>query len=150
MLLRAIILVCIFLNMAAYSSAAEQITIDQPLDFGEFAANFSVNSSLQVGHTGSVMTSGTLHVITSPQAARLSLSGYPPSTAMTVSIADFFLTRGGGSDTFLVTNFVHSTLVTDTNGDAQLSVGATLFADAGKSYPDTTYNGSMDIHIIYP
>jgi len=122
------------------------ITQEQALDFGTFAANFNSGSSLQVGYNGDVMTSGVLHVIDAPQAARFRLTGYPINHVLTITINNFSLSRGSG-DTFLITNFVHNAITTDGTGSALLFVGATLQVDAGNNYPDTDYSGDITVQV---
>jgi len=137
------------LTLSSRIFSAELINEEQHLDFGEFAANFSVSSNLQISPNGTVMTSGPLYVLNVPQAARIRLSGYPANQALTISIDDFFLVRSGG-DKFLVSDFILSTQATDANGDALLLIGATLNIDGGKTYIDTNYSGNMIVNISYP
>lgn len=137
---------CAVLYLITPQCYAGLITLEQELDFGSFAANFDSNSSLQVGYNGDVMTSGVLHVIDSPKAARFRLSGYPANHVLTITINNFNLSRGSG-DTFLVTNFVHNAITTDGTGSALLFVGATLQVTAGNTYPDTDYNGDITVQV---
>ena len=130
------------------ASAVEVISEEQSMDFGEFAANFSVTSMLNVGFTGDVLTSGPLYVISSPQPAHFRLTGYPANQALMVTISDFQLDRGSG-DVFWIRNFVHNNLVTDGAGNALLMIGATLHVGAGNSYPDTNYSGPIQVDISY-
>lgn len=141
--------VSLLITSSSWVFGAEIITQEQSIDFGELAANFSVNSSLQVDPAGGFMTSGPMYVISPPQPARIRLSGYPANQALSITISNFFLVPTGG-DRFLVKDFALNTTTTDNNGDALILIGATLYADAGNTYLDTAYSGNMIVDISYP
>lgn len=126
------------------------ITETTPLDFGRFAVVGAVASSLEVPWTGSTpKASGNLYVIDQANPGVFALSNYPANYPLIITVNDFVLTRGAGK-VFWVTTFTHNNVITDSNGDATLRLGATLSTDGDSSgYFDTIYSGTMNLTVSY-
>ncbi len=128
--------------------AVEKVTLVQELDFGTVAVGGN-NAFLTVDYSGSGhSTSGPIYMLSPPQPAHFSLSGYPPNTALSIIINDFFLTRGTG-DLIWVRDFVHEPIITDASGNALLRIGANLHFVAGDIYLDRLYAGTLSVTVSH-
>lgn len=145
----SLIVMC-FVFAGGQSAKAETITPVQELSFGTFALkNNSSRHLLRVARTGGITSDSEYVVMTSPTPAEYSLSGFTPSTSVTVTIPDTIITVGGGY--FDVESFTPTPgLVTDSSGNATLRFGASLYSSGvGSNYSDGTFTGSINITVNY-
>lgn len=139
-----------FIFVEEKSAKSETITPVQELSFGTFALkNNSSRHLLRVARTGGVTSDSEFIVMTAPTPGEYTLSGFTPSTSVTVSIPDTVITVGGGY--FDVESFTPTPgLVTDASGNATLRFGASLYSSGiGSNYSDGTFTGNINITVNY-
>lgn len=92
-----LIVAIFFIFVEEKSAKSETITPVQELSFGTFALkNNSSRHLLRVARTGGVTSDSEFIVMTAPTPGEYTLSGFTPSTSVTVSIPDTVITVGGG------------------------------------------------------
>ena len=132
-------------------SASSAITEEQTLAFGEFGLGPNdVVSTMWVPHNGqNPRATNKLYPIALGQRGEYRLTGYPTFTSLMITIADFQLTRAF-SEPFNIEDITFEPVVTDTNGEALLIVGATLKTTGSTTvYGDGDYSGNMNIVISW-
>jgi hypothetical protein len=137
--------VCLLCSPAGLQ--AQTVTPNVEMSFGEFAIkNNNSRHALQVAQNNSYSADSAYAVITPPNRAEWSLTSFPASTLITISIPDATLTFGnsGTGEYFTVENFAHpATVTTDGSGSASFNFGATLYTSGSTAmYADGSFSGS--------
>ena len=133
------------------NKAAAALAEVQPLSFGTFAiVNNLTVSTLAVPYSGSnPVPSIKIYPLVRAQPGHYQITGLPAFQPLTITINNFVLSVGG-AEPFNVNTFTFPALITDTNGEALLKVGATLnTTGSGTEYADATYTGSINITVSF-
>ena len=142
--------------MVVFSAQASAlVTETQQLRFGTFAM---VDNDAQ--HIFQILPDGTLNpgpayvIIVDGQEAQYSVTGFPASTALIITVNGGPLSPGGCgcSEQFDVINFQNSPAspVTDGAGAATFSLGASLRSSGSTTmHPDSTYNGTGTVTVNF-
>lgn len=133
---------------AKQSHAADMATV-QDLDFGQFAVlnNTSVHT-IVVTAGGSVTYDPVIIPGIQAQRAQYTLTGFPPSQAIDVTIdnTENLSLDGGGTGTMLsVGSYTTNSPSTNGAGNATLYIGATLSTSGSGAYSNGDYEGSVDL-----
>lgn len=140
----------VFFSLTVLDTMAA-ITEEQALSFGEFGLGPNdVVSTMWVPHNGQhPRATNKLYPIALGQRGQYRLTGYPAFTPLIITINDFQLTRAF-SEPFNIEDITFDSVMTDTNGEATLIVGATLKTTGSMTvYGDGDYSGNMDIVISW-
>jgi len=131
---------------------AQIITIDSPLDYGEFVLRDNNNVNTIVINTDGTYTSSPDYIFfRDPQMGEVSLTNFTPLTTLNVNIGVTSLTAAGGTANFLTVSpfTTPSVITTDVNGDVSFEVGATLSSSgSGVLHSDGTYDGIFNVTIL--
>jgi len=144
-----VVVTAAFLLVAKNVTAA--ITEVQELSFGTFAlVDNATVSTLRIPYNGTnPVASSKLYPLTRAQPGQYQISGMPSFQALIITINNFSL-QVGAAEPFNVNTFTYPALITDTNGEALLEVGATLnTTGSGTGYADATYTGTISITISF-
>lgn len=147
---KILVLFGLFLLWGQGAAMAQTITRVDALSFGSFALkNNNAAHQLTVSRVGGITKDAAYALITNPTPARYDLSGFPASTALSISIPDS--TVESGIHVFTLNNFTPTPgLSTDGAGDATLRFGATLTTSGNTvMYADGAYSGLIDITVNY-
>jgi hypothetical protein len=132
---------------------AQTIIQDEPFTFGKIA--ISTNAQQQVltmAMDGRVTRSPGIIPIEPGHPAQFSITGFPASSSLNLSIPPIQLSQSGqgGGNTMTVT-FVHLPVIaTDPNGTARIRVGGALrTSGSGIPYGDSVYFGLATLMISY-
>lgn len=123
-----------------------------PLWFGRFAiADNSVVSTMRIRHDGrNPIATNRMFPIEFGTAGEYQLSNFPAFTPLVVTITSNNLTTAGPTEHFTVGNFTFEDVTTDANGEAILTVGATLSTTgSGTPYVSAEYSTIYNIVFSY-
>jgi len=143
--------VILFTALGNANTTFGEITEEQALAFGEFGLGANdVVSTMLVPHSGlHPRATNKLYPISLGQRGIYRLTGYPASTPLMITINDFQLTRAF-SEPFNIEDITFDSVMTDSNGEALLIVGATLKTTGSTAvYGDGDYQGNMNIVISW-
>jgi hypothetical protein len=146
----------VLLWLATITSAVSAPLIEeqQRLNFGRLAiADNTIISRFTYPRTGlNINIQGHFVLISSGSPGRYYFSGFPAYTTLNVSLNNTTLTANGSGipEPLSVDNYDFGTLVTDAQGEAELSLGARLSTSGnGGSYGDAPYSGSTVLRVDY-
>lgn len=158
---------CVFacIGLTATAGHAYTITETQKLSFGTFAPTRNDGAySITVHPNGTVdydpeivyRTEGERGIYTFTDLPAnvtfyISLGATPnPPTQGGITIDNSTGLTSGGNPPFIIDNFTASDLVTDSNGDGVLYIGATLTTNgSGINYTSGNYTGTADLILHY-
>lgn len=132
---------------------AQSITEIQQLDFGRFAiGSNSLVSTLSVPADGTPpRPTGTIYIIEPGSRGIYQLSGYPPETALTITISASGMTTVNqrGAESFSINNIDSALIVmSSTTGSATLYLGATLQSSgSGTGYANLDYRATINVTV---
>lgn len=132
-------------------STLSAIIEEQPLSFGEFGLGPNdVVSTMWVPHNGQhPRGTNKLYPISLGQRGEYRLTSYPSFTPLMITINNFQLTRAF-SEPFNIEDITFEPVMTNTNGEAVLIIGATLKTTGSTAvYGDGDYSGTMNIVISW-
>lgn len=146
--------VCCFVALSSLQVAhAQTITEIIPFNFGTIALTDNASPKyITVARNGTVIIDPAILLVgPSPVPAEYSLTGFPPSTALTVSITDATLTSGLSPETFSLSQYEYTANPgTDGAGNYTLDIGYRLATNgSGSMYTDATYSGTLLITVAY-
>jgi len=126
----------------------------QRLDFGTLAITENISvSRFNFPRSGNNITiEGQFVLIERGTPGRYGFSGFPANTSLTVTLNDTNLTAGtiGVPEQFSVDNYDFINLITDSEGDAELTLGARLSTTGnGGGYVDALYDGTTVLRVEY-
>ena len=147
--LLALVLMCL-----AHDVCLAAITEVQPVRFGSFALrNNSAQHSMAVAPDGSITADASFVRLDDGSPGVFELSGLPPSTTLSVGMADILLApTSGGGPSFSVSSVIFDppVPVTDALGQVTLNVGATIRTDgSGTMYSNTDFSGVAMLVVDY-
>ncbi|MDH3325310.1 MAG: hypothetical protein OEM38_01175 [Gammaproteobacteria bacterium] len=136
---------------------AETITELSMLDFGTIAITDNTAAyTLRLRYTGQVIKDPQIIMITPGTPAEYFLSGFLPSTLLTINITSIpgvtYSPQSGNpsNQQFTISNFDYLPLVTTTAaGELSIFVGATLTTSGVGTYEDTPYYTTLNINVSY-
>lgn len=124
-------------------------TESRSLDFGKFAMrNNDAQHSIVMQPNGTQTNPPAIVSFFNGTSAIFSFTGFPPSTALLISIPDTVVSPSGAGEVFDLINFTWTPdpPTTNASGDLTLNVGATL-RTSGNSvlYEDSNYTGTYSM-----
>ena len=132
---------------------AADIEALQFFDFGVMAIPSNENpSTYQIPYTGEgISVEGTIYPIETGQPGQYRLTGLPPNTSLVFNWPDEITLQPGGptfAEPLLVTDFTNPDRVTNSAGEVEFPVGATLATTGNDvAYFDTVYSGTVSLQI---
>lgn len=152
---RLLVGVSFFALFVAARGAAQAQTIvqDETFTFGKVAISSNAQQQvLTMAMDGRVTRSPGIIPIEPGHPAQFSITGFPPSSSLNLSIPPITLSQSGmgGGNTMTVT-FVHLPVIsTDPTGSARIRVGGALrTSGSGLPYGDSVYFGMATLMISY-
>lgn len=144
----------LLLSFASVTVAAPELQENVALDFGVIAVpdNNGPAKSFILPVTGQATVDQGIIQIQQPVRGLYDLTGFPPSTQVTVINGSGSLSAGGLGlpPYFVFSNVTTNEPFTDTNGDAQLVITGTLTTSAtGQAYPDAPYSNDITLELSY-
>ncbi len=146
----------ILLWLASITTAVPAPLIEelQRLNFGTLAlADNTSTSSFTYPRTGyNINIQGSFVLISNGSPGRYRFSGFPAHSTLTVSLTTTTLTANGSGipEPLSVDNYDFAALTTDSQGVAELSLGARLSTSGnGGTYGDAPYSGSATLRVDY-
>lgn len=134
-------------------SAFFAISVLQDLDFGKITIVHNTQlSHLVIPRGGNPYSNGQIHIITPGEPAELLLYDYPPYTKLEIAINfNSHIGSGIAGNHFVLKSLNYpSSVITNNNGEATLTVGATLENSINNvPYYDTTYASDWTITVSF-
>ncbi len=132
---------------------AQTVIQDETFTFGKIAISSNAQQQvLTMAMDGRVTRSPGIIPIDPGHPAQFSITGFPPSSSLTLSIPPIQLSQSGqgGGNTMTVT-FVHLPVIaTDPTGSARIRIGGALrTSGTGIPYGDSVYFGMATMMISY-
>jgi hypothetical protein len=150
-----VLAILLWLVATTTAISAPLIEEQQRLNFGKLAITDNTSiSQLSVHPTGlNINIQGYFVKMSSGSPGSYQFSGFPAFTTLTVSLLNTAMLSAndiGFSELLSVDNYDFGTLVTDDQGEAELSLGARLNSSGNSgSYADAIYSGNATLRVDY-
>lgn len=148
-----ILVVVFWITATSVAVSAPLIEEQQRLNFGKLAlADNTTISRFTYPRTGNVSIQGSFVLISSGTLGRYQFSGFPAFSTLNVSINNTTLTANGSGipEPLSVDDYDFGTLITDAQGEAELTLGARLNTSGNSgSYGDAPYTGTTTLRVDY-
>lgn len=150
----AILVVLVFTLNSKTALSQPFIEELQQLSFGTLAVSSNASvSRFTLPQTGrNLRIEGQFAQIASVSPGRYKFTGFPAFTSLSVSVDIATLTTGANNfpEPLTVDSYDFDNITTDTNGEAELSLGARLnTSGSGDAYVDAPYSGITTLRVDY-
>ncbi len=122
-----------------------------PMSFGQIAfLSTAAPQRIELSPLGQMFVSSGVLVVSPGTPSELTIFGAPPNTMLTLSFMANPIARSVMSERFVIQEWSgDSSMITNSDGELTMRLGATLISEAGEAYRDTEYSGSVALTISY-